>query len=75
MKQSQQPTNAKIGQGHASAMARSGLKELSSILPATKESIQPVEEMGLFGTALPQEVFEEKKSMEANVDQNLEMQM
>mgnify|MGYP000106075311 CR=1 FL=1 len=65
----------KIGQGHLSAMGRAGLKELSQILPATDQSIKPIEEYGLYGTALPQEVFEEKKSIEPNVDQNLEMQM
>ena len=69
-----QPT-AKIGQGHLSAWLRAGAKELAQALPATKESIQPVEEMGLFGTALPQEVFEERKSQEADVNLNLEMEM
>lgn len=65
----------KIGQGHAAAMWRSGLKELAQILPATNESVQPVEEMGLAGNALPQEVFQERHLEQPSIDQNLEMQM
>lgn len=65
----------KIGAAHVGAMWRSGLKELSQILPAFPDSVQPIEEYGLVGNALPQEVFEEKRSIEANVEQNLEMQM
>lgn len=70
-----QNTGAKIGQGHLEAMARSGLKELASILPAFPESVRPVEEMGLFGNALPQEVYEDKNQTAPNIEQNLEMQM
>lgn len=69
------PATPKIGQGHAGAMFRSGLKELGQILPATSESVQTVEEMGLAGNALPQEVFQERHLEAPNVDQNLEMQM
>jgi len=65
----------KIGQSHLSAWLRAGAKEIAQALPATKDSIQVVEEAGLFGTALPQEVFEERNSQEANVEQNLEMEM
>lgn len=67
--------NAAIGSGHASAMFRAGLKELSSILPAFPESVKPVEEMGLAGNALPQEVFESKHEQEAHIDKGLEMEM
>ncbi len=73
MNQSQ--PSPKIGQGHLAGMFRAGFKELAQILPATKESLQPVEDMGIAGNALPQEVFEAKRSVEANVDQNLEMEM
>ncbi|MCA9213985.1 MAG: hypothetical protein KDB27_13025 [Planctomycetales bacterium] len=69
-----QPT-PKIGQGHAAGMFRAGLKELAQILPATKDSIQPQEEMGIAGNALPQEVFQAKHAMEPNIDQNLEMEV
>ena len=72
---SQNQPAPKIGQGHASAMARSGIKELSQILPAFPDSVKPIEEYGLWGNNLPQEIFEEKKSVEANVDQNLVMEM
>ena len=65
----------KIGQGHANAMLRSGFKELGQIFPSGKDAIQPVEEMGLFGNALPQEIFEEKKSQAPNIERNLEMEM
>lgn len=68
-------TAPKIGQSHLSAWLRAGAKELAQALPATKDSIQVVEETGLFGTALPQEVFEERKSQEAHIDQNIEMEM
>lgn len=65
----------KIGATHAPAMGRQGLKELANILPAFPESIKPVEEVGLFGNALPQEVYKARHEKEPNIDQNLEMQM
>ncbi|MEZ6063897.1 MAG: hypothetical protein R3C19_26415 [Planctomycetaceae bacterium] len=62
MKQQPQPgqQGPKIGQGHASAMFRAGLKELSAILPAFPDSVRPVEEMGLAGNTLPQEVYNDR---------------
>ncbi len=40
----------RIGDGHAAAMGRLGLKELAQALPAFPEStIRPVEEPGLYG--------------------------
>ena len=66
---------AKIGQGHFNAWLRAGAKELAQILPSGKDAIQPVEEMGLFGNALPQEVFEEKNAEAPNIERNLEMEM
>lgn len=70
-----QPQAPKIGASHAAAMARAGLKELASILPAFPQSVKPVEEMGLAGNALPQEVYKSKHEKEPHIDQNLEMQM
>ena len=70
-----QVTSAKIGDTHVAAMRRSGLKELTQILPAFPDSVKPVEEMGLAGNALPQEIYEQRHEVEANVNQNLEMQM
>lgn len=68
-------SSAKIGSAHAPAIFRAGLKELASILPAFPESIKPVEEMGLAGNALPQEVYKARHEQEPQIEQNLEMQM
>ena len=65
----------KFGATHAPAVGRQGLKELASILPAFPESIKPVEELGLFGNALPQEVYKARHDTEPNINQNIEMQM
>ena len=65
----------KMGATHAPAMFRAGLKELASILPAFPDSVKPVEEMGLAGNALPQEVYKSKHEQEPHIEQNLEMQM
>jgi hypothetical protein len=65
----------KIGATHAPAMGRLGLKELAQILPAYPESVKPVEELGLFGNALPQEVYKARHETEPHIEQNLEMQM
>lgn len=51
----------KIGAGHAQAMFRAGLKELTQVLPAFPESnIRPVEEPGLVGNLTPQEIVHGK---------------
>ena len=65
----------KIGATHAAAMVRVGMKELSQILPAFPESVKPIEELGLVGNALPQEVYKARHETEPNINQNLEMQM
>ena len=65
----------KAGATHVAAMGRVGLKELTQILPAFPESVKPVEELGLFGNALPQEVYKARHDVEPHIDQNLEMQM
>lgn len=76
MKDSQdQSVPGKIGTGHAAAMARSGLKELSSILAAFPEGVQPIEEYGLVGTKLPSEIADSKKSAQLEPDLNIEMEM
>lgn len=49
--------SGKIGEGHAAAMGRAGLKELSQALVALPESsIRPVEEPGLAGNPTSYEV-------------------
>lgn len=68
-----EPPEAKIGATHLGGFARAGLKELSEILPAFPESIQPKEEMGLAGNALPQEVFQARHEQEP--DHAMEMEM
>lgn len=69
----------KFGQTHASAMGRAGLKELSSILPAFPESVQPVEEYGLYGTVLPSDVANSRDNPNQKIDyqpnMNVEMEM
>ncbi|APZ94551.1 hypothetical protein [Fuerstiella marisgermanici] len=73
--QQSEPAGPKIGQGHAAAMMRLGGKELSNVLPAFPESIQPVEEYGLFGTQLPSEIAEARKGPEMEVQHNMELEM
>lgn len=47
----------KIGEGHAQAWVRAGTKEIAQILPAfPAHSIQPVEELGLFGNPTQHQV-------------------
>ncbi len=53
-----------IGTGHLDAWLRGGLTELSQILPAFPDSVKPIQEYGLFGTALPQEVFEQRHALD-----------
>jgi hypothetical protein len=49
-----QAETRKIGEGHAEAMWRAGLKELAQVLPAfPNHSVQPVEEYGLAGNLPP----------------------
>ena len=66
---------SKSGATHVPAVIRAGLKELAQILPAFPDSVKPVEELGLFGNALPQEVYKARHDVEPHIDQNLEMQM
>lgn len=66
---------AKIGATHGQAMIRSGLKELTQILPAFPDSIKPIEEPGLSGNALPQEVFRDRHGPDLEHEQHIEMQM
>lgn len=51
---------SKIGEGHAAAMARAGLKEIAQALPAfPAQGIQPVEEPGLVGNPTQQIVTDQ----------------
>lgn len=72
---SEDPPKAKIGQTHAEGMFRAGLKELTQILSAFPDGVKPVEEVGLAGNALPQEVYQERHNREPDLDQNVEMEM
>ncbi|MFO0900500.1 MAG: hypothetical protein U0836_23980 [Pirellulales bacterium] len=72
-----------IGTGHAEAWLRGGLTEIDQVLPAFPDGIQPIDEYGLWGVALPQEVFEQRHALDiAPVDapqpspeQDLEIEM
>lgn len=74
-RQQPEPAKPKIGQAHASAMVRMGGKELSAILPAFPESVQPVEEYGAFGTQLPSEIAETRKGPKMDPNHNIGMDM
>jgi hypothetical protein len=71
----QQQQAPKIGATHPAAMVRLGFKEIGQILQPLPDSIKPIEEIGIYGTALPQEVYKARHETEPNVEQNLEMQM
>ncbi len=60
----------KIGAGHGMAMLRSGFKEIGQVLPAFPDSMKVVEEYGLFGNTLPQEVYDQKQSMLQELELN-----
>lgn len=58
----------KIGQGHAEAMLRQGLKELRGALyPESNVAQQP--EYGLYGTRTPGEVAESRRSESLDLEQ------
>ena len=65
----------KIGATQVPSMLRLGFNEITQILPPFPESIKPIEELGLFGNALPQEVYKARHETEPNINQNLEIQM
>ena len=50
----------KIGAGHAQAMGRMGWQELRNAVAHTGSNVVTNGETGLFGTATPQEVHEQK---------------
>jgi hypothetical protein len=58
----------KIGAGHASAMARLGLKELRSAAYPESNVAQP-SEYGLYGTRTPGEVAEARRSDERDLEE------
>ncbi len=49
----------KIGQGHAAAMGRLGLRELRNAFNPSRESVADTE-MGLYGTAGPMEAAQQQ---------------
>ena|SRR5713226_3499429 len=58
----------KIGDGHASAMFRQGLRELRGALyPGSNVAQNP--EFGLYGTLTPGEVAESRRSSDLNLEQ------
>ena len=66
----------KIGAGHAQAMLRGGFTEIGQIFKALPDSIEPSSsEYGLFGTALPQEIHENRHGPRQNMDHNMEPAM
>ncbi len=65
----------KIGATHPAAMVRLGLKEIREIMQPLPDSIKTPDEIGIYGTALPQEVYKARHETEPNIEQNLEMQM
>lgn len=48
------------GKAELWAFARQGQKELTQILPAFPDSVQPVEEPGLMGNPTQREVYEQQ---------------
>lgn len=74
-RQAQETSKPKIGQAHASAMLRMGGKELSAILPAFPESVQPIDEYGAFGTQLPSEIAKEREGPKMEPNHNIGMEM
>ncbi|MDX1968839.1 MAG: hypothetical protein SFV23_16815 [Planctomycetaceae bacterium] len=59
---------AKIGTGHASAMARQGLRELRGALYPESNVAQSAE-YGLYGTMTPGEVAETRRDQTLNLEQ------
>lgn len=61
-------TETKIGDGHASAMFRQGLRELrGSLYPQSNVAQNP--EYGLYGTLTPGEVAESRRTNDLNLEQ------
>jgi hypothetical protein len=60
-------TTRKIGDGHASAMFRQGLRELRGALYPDSNVAQP-SELGLYGTLTPGEIGEARRGDERATD-------
>jgi hypothetical protein len=58
----------KIGEGHASAMARLGIKELRNAVSPSRESAADTE-MGLYGTATQGEIAQDRGSYGLDAEQ------
>jgi hypothetical protein len=60
--------HGKIGEGHASAMARQGLRELRGALyPESNVAQNP--EYGLYGTKTPGEIAEDRRPEERDLEE------
>jgi hypothetical protein len=59
---------AKIGEGHLSAMARLGLKEVRGAMYTGSNVAQP-SEYGIFGTKTPGEVAEDRRDNGRNLEE------
>jgi hypothetical protein len=64
----------KIGEGALRAAGRQGLKELAQALPATKDSMQIVEEPGQIGNPTSYEVSKQTGSVERSIDLEPDME-
>lgn len=69
------PPQPKLGASHFGGMWRLGLSEIGQITAAFPESVQPTNELGLLGTALPQDVYESRHQREAELQHNVEIAM
>ncbi len=65
----------KIGSGHMEAWLRAGLKEVAQSLPAFPQSIKSVEEPGLWGNPVQQEVYAQKQAQKQGPEPEQEMEM
>lgn len=70
-----QQAKPKLGAEHAGAMFRGGLSEMANILPAFNDSIQPINELGLYGTKLPGQIYDDlNQSVEHQKQHDMEME-
>lgn len=64
----------KIGEGALRAAGRQGLKELAQALPATKDSMQIIEEPGQIGNPTSYEVSKQTGSVDRKKELEPEME-
>ncbi len=63
--------NGKIGEGHASAMVRQGLRELRGAMYTGSNVAQPAE-YGLYGTKTPGEVAEARRADDRGLEDEMQ---